>query len=38
MDLQTAYDLRMAEEQAGEQVRREITPVQADAKGMALAA
>lgn len=28
MDLQTAYDLRVAEEQAGEQVRREITPVQ----------
>ncbi len=38
MDLQTAYDLRVAEEQAGEQVRREITPVKVGANGMALAA
>lgn len=28
MDLQTAYDLRVAEEQAGEQIRREIVTVQ----------
>jgi len=28
MDLQTAYDLRVAEEQAGEQIRREIVTAQ----------
>lgn len=28
MDLQTAYDLRVAEEQAGEQIRREIATLQ----------
>lgn len=28
MDLQTAYDLRVAEELAGDQVRREVAPVQ----------
>jgi addiction module HigA family antidote len=34
MDLQTAYDLRVAEEQAGEQIRREIATLQSmPAKG-----
>ncbi len=37
MDLQTAYDLRVAEEQAGEQIRHEINPVQPLA-GVSLAA
>jgi addiction module HigA family antidote len=30
MDLQTAYDLRVADELAGEQVRREVAPVNAN--------
>ena len=38
MDLQTAYDLRVAEEQGGEQVRREITPVPTTAGDVALVA
>lgn len=29
MDLQTAYDLRVAEQLAGEQIRREVAPAQA---------
>ena len=28
MDLQTAYDLKVAEHAAGEQIRREVAPVQ----------
>jgi hypothetical protein len=37
MDLQAAYDLRVAEELAGEQVRREVMPA-ADAPTAHLAA
>lgn len=33
MDLQTAYDLRVAEDLAGEQIRREVAPVQTTASG-----
>lgn len=29
MDLQTAYDLKVAEQAAGEQIRREVAPIQA---------
>ncbi len=37
MDLQTAYDLRVAEQAAGDQIRREVAPVQ-DARVLADAA
>jgi antitoxin HigA-1 len=38
MDLQTAYDLRVAEELAGEQIRREVAPVPTSAETPVLAA
>lgn len=37
MDLQTAFDLKVAEQAAGEQIRREVAPVQ-EALDRALAA
>ncbi len=37
MDLQSAYDLRVAEDLAGDQIRREVLPV-ADATGGQMAA
>ena len=38
MDLQTAYDLALAQEQAGEQIVREVLPVATEATEPAIAA